>query len=303
MPVHASTVARALTMLGVAAFIAAPSRTARADEIDACKSAAEEGDARRLESKLRAARERFLACSRLTCPAVIRDACIQSFSEVDRTLPTVVVRARDARGQDVLGVRVLVDGGPLLERLTGKATPVDPGPHLFRFEAATGDAREEQVLVAQGEHDRLLYVTFDKAIEPDGMRPRTALPVGPVRVDAPVAPGLSLLSIGLMTGLGLAGVGIFASLQLSGWADYRALRADGCGATRTCDGGGVRGKLIGGDIALGLGVASLGVAIGLTIARLRTASDAPRPAAFFMSPVLDWQPSSRASFAGLRGTF
>lgn len=290
-------------MFSVAAAITAPGRAARADEIDACKAAAEAGDARRIESKLGAARERFLVCSRSSCPAVIRDACIQSFTEVERILPTVVVRARDARGQDVLGVRVLIDGAPLLSRLTGKAVAVDPGPHRFRYEAASGAAREEQVLVAQGERDRLLYVTFDEAIEPDGTRPGAPPAVAATNGEATAAPGASLVPLAVTTGLGVAGIGVFTALQLSGWGDYRALRAEGCGITLSCDVSGVRSKLIAGDVALGVGVASLGVAVALTIARLRGASAAPRHAEASIAPLLTWQPSQRTGFAGLHGTF
>ncbi len=295
-----SIIARALTTLVATSLLTATALPARADEIDACKAAAEDGDARRLESKLSAARERYLVCSRPTCPAVIRDACIESFSEVERILPTVVVRARDARGQDVLGVRVLIDGAPLLDRLTGKAIAIDPGPHVFRYEAAAGDASEAQVLVAQGERNRLLYVTFDTALDPDGTRPRAAAPASP---EVPVTRGPPLLAIGLTTGLGVAGASVFTYLQISAWGDYRTLRADGCGVTRTCDGAGVRAKLIGADTALGLGIASLGTAVGLTIARLRAAGDAPPPASATMIPVVSWYPSSREGFAGLRGTF
>jgi hypothetical protein len=285
----------ALILAGVLAPVTAPSRVARADEIGACKAAAEEGEARRVEGKLRAARDRFLACSRTTCPGVIRDACIQSFTEIERILPTVVVRARDARGKDVLGVRVIIDGEPVLARLTGKAIPVDPGPHRFRYEAASGQAREEQVLVAQGERDRLIHVTFDAALESDGARPHME--------EAGTEPRPSLVPIGVTAGLGAAGIVAFTILHLSGWSDYDALRAQGCGVTHPCDAGGVRGKLIAADVSLGVGIASLGAALGLTIARYRSATPAPAPSAGSIAPTFAWQPSDRAGLLGLRGTF
>jgi hypothetical protein len=285
----------ALILIGSLASVTAPTSSARADEIGACKAAAEEGDARRVEGKLRAARERFLACSRPTCPAVIRDACIESFTELERTLPTVVVRARDARGKDVLGVRVLIDGEPVLARLTGTAVPADPGPHRFRYEAASGDAREEQVLVAQGERNRLIQVAFDVDLDPDGARPRGA--------EAGDRPRPSLVPIGVTSGLGVAGMVAFTVLHLSGWSDYDTLRAQGCGDTHPCDAGGVRSKLIAADVSLGVGIASLGAALGLAITRYRGAAAAPAPSAGSITPTIAWQPSERAGSFGLRGTF
>jgi hypothetical protein len=226
---------------------------------------------------------------------VIRDACTQSFVEVERILPTVVVRARDARGKDVLGVRVLVDGEIALDRLTGTPIPTDPGPHRFRFEAAGGDVREEQVLVAQGERDRLIHVTFDADLEPDGTRAGAA-PTG-------ARPSISLVPIGVTASLGAVGIVVFTSLHLNGWSDYRALRDDGCGVTRPCDAGGVRAKLIGADVALGVGIASLGTALGLTIARQLGAGTRSTSAATSLTPAFSLQPLSRAGLLGLRGKF
>jgi len=88
------------------------------------------------------------------------------------------------------------------------------------------------------------------------------------------------------------------------------LRADGCGATHACDAGGVRAKLILADVALGVGIASLRTAIGLTIARQRGASVASAPAAESMAPAFAWQAvrshglrrPARHVLSGLRGS-
>ncbi len=49
--------------------------------------------------------------------------------EADTAMSTVVVRARDANGHDVIDVKVFVDGELLLSKLQGTAVTVDPGPH------------------------------------------------------------------------------------------------------------------------------------------------------------------------------
>ncbi len=224
---------------------------------------------RRAHAQLRAARERLLVCARDVCPPVIRDACIVSFSEVERILPTLVIRALDKDGHDVLAVRVLADGALLTDRLTGAAIALDPGPHRMRFETAEGAVHEETVLVAQGERDRLLRITFDAALRSDGRRiaPRPARAEPPPAGAGVASP--SLAPIALTAGLGLASVGAFFALQLQSWSDYRALRDDPCASSGTCDVSGVRTRLVLGDVALGVGIVSLGVATVLTILRLR----------------------------------
>ena len=287
---------RALSVLVALAVLLLVPRALHADEIDRCKSAAEEGEDQRARSRLRSARERLLVCARDVCPRVIRDACIVSVLEIDKILPTIVVRARDARGQDVLGVRVLLDGTPLADRLTGIGLPLDPGPHRLRYEAAGGDAKEETLLVAQGERDRLVRITFDVALSSDGRR------VAVARAGTPALPGEttpSLLPLAVTAGVGLAGVGAFTVLELQGWSDYRALKNEPCAATGTCDVSGVRTRLIAGDVALGVGVLSLGVAAVLAILHFGH----PPHAVSATAPVVLWRPEPRSGFAGFRSSF
>ncbi|WP_049949601.1 hypothetical protein [Sorangium cellulosum] len=126
----------------------------------ACAAAYERAQGLRRDGKLLAAREALITCSQPTCPAAAVADCGPWLAEVEKSLPTVVIAARDAHGRERLDVRVLVDGRPLAAALDGKALPVDPGPHTFRYEPASGPTVEERVLIREGEKNRAITVTL-----------------------------------------------------------------------------------------------------------------------------------------------
>src|SRR5687767_4739055 len=79
---------------------------ARADEKEneVCASAAEEAQGLQREGKLTQAREKLVLCARASCPAFIRKDCTGWLTEVDKSMPSIVVRATDANSRDVAGV-------------------------------------------------------------------------------------------------------------------------------------------------------------------------------------------------------
>jgi hypothetical protein len=293
----------------LAVFVALVSEAGRArasDSKNACANAAEEAQALRHDGKLRAARDELLLCARPECPELVKVDCQSWLGEVEDALPTIVVRARDARGHDVIGARVLADGKLLERSLDGKAVALDPGPHHFRFEASGAEPADIDVLVTEGEHNRMVEVTFPVALRADGSRddgsPATsehgadgvAMPTTP---DArsrdrsspeatDVASGESIgrsRSLGpwFVGGAGVVALGLFGVLDASAWSDVGAMR-DGCGRTRTCnqaDVDSVRTRITVAEIALGVGLAA--VAGGVTWYVLdRPAGGRPRAQAF-----------------------
>jgi hypothetical protein len=73
-------------------------------------------------------------------------------------MPTLTLTAQDVSGRDVVDARVLIDGNPVSEKLDGKAIAVNPGVHVFRFEAQGGASAEERVVVSEGEKARKITV-------------------------------------------------------------------------------------------------------------------------------------------------
>jgi hypothetical protein len=100
-----------------------------------CIAADTDGQALRLTGSLLAARKRLAVCAATSCPGIVRQDCLQRIAELDVAQPTVVFSATNGRGRPLVAVRVIVDGSAIAERLDGRPLPVDPGTHLFVFEA------------------------------------------------------------------------------------------------------------------------------------------------------------------------
>lgn len=231
---------------------------ARADERDdekqACASAAEEAEQLRIDARLLAARERLLRCSRPGCPATVRSDCSLWMTEVAAAIPTVVLGARNARGQDVLNAHVSVDGVTVTHGLDGKALEVDPGVHTFRFELA-GAAVEQMVLIREGEKSRAITATLD---------PSAVAPTAPLSASWPASSTSSLRAspwTWAFGGLGLLALGIGAYLELSVDADASELQ-NTCG--HSCSHAQVDPLVLKqqvlGPVAFGVGALSLGLA-------------------------------------------
>jgi hypothetical protein len=224
----------------------------RADEKQACASAAEEAEQLRIDARLMAARERLLRCSRPACPAAVRSDCAEWMTEVAAAIPTVVLAVRDARGQDVLGALASVDGVPIAQGLDGKALEVDPGVHTFRFESG-GVAVQQVVLVREGEKSRTITATLDR---------------GPIAATAPTGSAPSPpASLGaspwtwVFGGIGVVALGVGTYLELSVNADASALESS-CG--HSCSHAQVHPLVLKqqvlGPIAFAVGALSLGLA-------------------------------------------
>ncbi len=234
----------------------APLHVARADAIDACVSAATEGQKLERAGKLRDARTSFLACVKPTCPQEVKVVCDRFLAEVETGLPTVILGARDAAGQDLTAVRVTVDGTPFVSALDGKAVELDPGPHVLHFERADGAPVELRVVIREAEKNRALGVVFPSEAQPT---PGSESPSreGPGRAPPPVLAYV-------LAGVGVASLGGFAYLGIHGQSQYDSCNPHACSQS-TVDSLSVQRDLA--FVTLGVGVVALGVATWLFLAR------------------------------------
>ncbi|HLK35952.1 MAG TPA: hypothetical protein VKU41_04315 [Polyangiaceae bacterium] len=225
----------------------------RSDEKQACASVAEEAEQLRIDAHFLAARERLLRCSRAECPAAVRGDCAQWMNEVAAAIPTVVLAARDPRGQDVLAAHAWVDGAPVVQGLDGKALEIDPGVHKFRFEAA-GASVEQLVVIREGEKNRAITATLGTArAAPPPDAPSGGVPARPSPRPSPWTWALG--------GGGLVALGLGAYLELSVNADAASL-AESCGhncAHSQVDPLVLEQQVLG-PIAFAVGAVALGVA-------------------------------------------
>ena len=243
-----------LVLLGVLA-----SRVARADDLDACIAAADRAQPLRDDGRFLDARRELLLCARATCPTAIRSACTRWLADVEHRTPTVVVRARDALGNDVTDVVVSVDGAPLQSKLDGLAHPVDPGEHSFRFERGAAKV-ERRVVLTEGDRARSIEVAFDLPRAP-------AIPAMPA--PAPSAPRLpappSRTAAWVLGGVGAALL-VGASAAWTIGLVHRSELASSCADTHACSDNAVsraRVQLVVGDVLGAAGIVVLGTALYL----------------------------------------
>jgi hypothetical protein len=273
-------------------FILGAAHAARADQLDVCIAAAEEAQQLRIDGKLASAREKLLECSQEHCGAVVRADCTKWLSEVDGLMPSLVIRAVDSRGADIVDARVFVDGRLIAPRLDGKEIQVDPGEHVFRLVLAGRAPVEQHVLVRQGEQHRVLPVVFP-ALPPVGPRPgeksvEKVVAAEPSHFHVP--PALPIVT--LVAG-GVA-LGVASYFWISGLADHSTLEST-CGPGHTCSRSAVDAaheKLVVGDVVGGVGIGLVALGGGMLV----FAAGVSRPA-----PTAGFRSMPAGAVFGLRG--
>ena len=217
-----------------------------ANEKASCIAAAEGGQDLRTDGKLRAAREKFVACASATCPDAIRKDCTQFLSDVEASLPSIVVTATGPDGSDLYEVRMLIDGEVVSQKLDGKAIAVDPGRHRVRVEASGGTHAEVDVVLAEGDKNRKVHIAFP--------REKAA-----VAKDAPSAER-SLVAPIVVGGLGAAVIAGSLVLGFGARSEIDDMRSS---CAPYCDSDALdrsRRKLLIADIGIGVGVVAIAVA-------------------------------------------
>ncbi len=272
--------------------------TARADALDekrACVAAADEGQVLRDEGKLRLAHEAFTRCARTSCPKLVSADCSQWRRDVEQRAPTIVVSAKDPSGNALTGVRVMVDGEPLLERLDGKPLLMDSGEHVFRYEAPGFEAVEQRITIAAGDRQRALTVHFAASPAHSAEKARAAAALDEpsrdtggrsVPVPSWIFGGTALAAFASATYFGVSGVS----------QRGRALGSDGCAPNcPASEKTSIQTKFLVADISLGIGLISAGLA---TYFFLRPRESAPRAVAN-----MTFAPQKAGGVAVFRSTF
>jgi hypothetical protein len=213
-----------LCALAAVVAIGAAASPARADEKRDCVAASEKAQQLRNAGKLIEARDQLAVCGRQECPRLVQQDCTQWMAEVLNALPTVTPAAKDRAGRDIVDARLSIDGKPVTDTLDGKAVPVDPGVHTFRFETKGAPAVEEQVVVRQAEKNRFLPVTFAIGEEGGTRSPPPPPPPGGGGEEPASHPPVVGFAV---AGVGLIGGGIALVLGLNADSDARNLR-DSC---------------------------------------------------------------------------
>jgi hypothetical protein len=262
----------------------------------ACVADYDETQTLRQRGSLRSARDKALACSQEQCPAIVKKDCAQWLGEIDAALPRVSFAVKDASGQDTLAARVFMDGQPLLPKLDGSATAVDPGERTFRVEIDGKPPQEQRVIIREGEKGRVLEFSFaDGAATPGGEESR------PFQGDG-ASSGIPTASW-VLGGVGLVGVGLFATFGAIGLSEKSDAEDPSGGCAPSCSDdevSSIRTKFLVADISLGVGIAALGAAV--IVAVVAGGDEAEATAA---APALSVgaAPTPEGGFASVTGSF
>jgi hypothetical protein len=234
------------------ATIGAPLRAQAADPPPrACFDAAEQGQALRDQAKLRDARDAFRMCAAATCPALVQRDCAGWLQDVENRIPSLIVTASDPSGNQLIDVSVSVDGKPFATKLDGVSQPVDPGVHVFHFEARDAEPLEQQLVIRDGEK----YQKLNVVLKPRAPSSSSSTP----NFDTPShGNGFRTAAI-ISAGVGVVALGAFTYFGISGVSDD--VHDDHTCAPRCSNADSVRNELKFADIALGVTV----VAAALTV--------------------------------------
>jgi hypothetical protein len=247
-----------LLALGLS-MVAAP---ALADDKAECLDAYEKAQRVRQESKLRESKKQLALCARDVCPTSIRKDCGRWLDEVDQSIPTIVLRASGANGEDLKDVSVTMDGEPLATSLTGTAVPIDPGAHKFVFTPAGKTPVTVEAVVAEGDKRRVIAMRVESAsVPPSSSSEMPAERPGVVTTERPV-PALTWIlgGVGLVS---LGGFGFFAMRGASTRSDLDSCKPfcaqDDIDASKQ--------NYVIGDVFLGVSIVALAGAVILYVTR------------------------------------
>lgn len=238
----------------------------------ACTEDYEKAQEEKANGRLNAALAHMRGCVNPDCPKFIREDCGRWMDQTEAALPSVVFAVR-RDGVDQIEVDVTCDGESLVRSLDGKAIPIDPGPHKFSFKIAGLAPIERQLLVREGERNRIVQVEFRSLPEPI---PSTAAATTKSTPAAPIGDGggnRKSLTYGL-AGMGALGIAGFAVFAIWGNIQQNDLEQRCAPACQPSDVDSVKTKYLVADTCLGVGLVSLGVAAYLYLSNRGAKSDA-----------------------------
>lgn len=219
---------RAALLGATAALVATPAVAADPAPTKAeCIAASESGQDLRHAGKLRDARTQFAVCVAASCPGPIRSDCAQQLDEVGKAIPSVVFDVTDVDGNDLPGVTIMMDGRAVAA--SDAALELDPGEHLFTFEAPGLKKTEDRLVIVEGVKRRREVIIMDRAdVAADGSTASPAPGEAPARSAGPRTAAWVAFGVG---GAGLT-LGVVAGLVANG--KHSTLAAECNGNTSTC---------------------------------------------------------------------
>lgn len=251
---HSTRIAAAILVL-----LLGISHSSRAG-IQQCIGAHSSGQREAKAGHLRQASSLFATCAAMEeCPDPIRVECVELHRDVEKNVPSVIFAVADQHGKDLTDVRVFSSDTQLVESLDGRAIQLDPGKYTFRFELPGGESLNEDVVVREGEKNRVVSVRLAERLPVHAQTPpRPTLAVHPVVEQRRGLP----TGFWISAGVGAAALASFGTFALLGQGLESKLDqcAPNCDSSRRHDFDAMRRDYLIADISLGLAVVSAGAA-------------------------------------------
>lgn len=232
---------------------------------EACIATFDAAQQHRSDGQLKRAREELVACTQRECPAVLRVDCAEVLRQVESAQPSIILKAVDAAGHDLLDVTVEMNGEVLATALDGRAITVDPGKLSIVFRHPPYEPATVVVLLRETEKQRLVTATFGASDGPVAERP--APPAVKEEPPPPPAGAPSRGVVGWVVPASLAALGVAAltvagvrRLDLGSEADtLRETCGVSCPSTERDR---LSSELVTTNVILGAGIGALALAVG-----------------------------------------
>ena len=254
------------------------SGTALADA-KACVTTHATGQRESKAGHLRLATQLFTQCgSDESCPSQLRQECAELLQTVQQTVPTVIFSVLDEKNGDISSVKVFSTDELIADGLDGRAIQIDPGKHRLRFLLPWGAVLSSDVLIREGEKNRLIRVKLGGDTDTNELSakeskaanaqqsPKAATP--DAAPPAPEARRSPPLGAWILAGTSVAGLAVgttFAIVGSSKKSDIDACSPNCSDAVRPSYDALKRDYLIA-DIGFAVGVVSAGFATWLFLA-------------------------------------
>jgi len=261
----------------------------RAQTPEASCEAVERTEAMRAAGHYREARARLLECVNAQCGGDVRRRCAATLQKLDAVTPSVVVRAYDGKGNDVMDVAVTLGNEPLASSLDGMAIPVDPGEHRFVFKRAGFEPVTQTVTILQGEK----FKSIEVRVGP--VEPAPLLTEGGDGASGSLSP-TRIAAGGTLIGVGVVGLVGFTWLGLSARSEETEMQENCSPACSDARVSSLRTQYVLTNVSLGVAIAALGGAAWVLLSGSPSASIA-EPADSGIAIIADGE-GARAAFSG-----
>jgi hypothetical protein len=265
--------------------LACVSAPARAEDAQAatCVQAHRDAQQLRREEKLVETRSRLVVCAGAACPSLVQQDCTRWLDEVSKSIPSVVVSAKDEGGHELRDVTVSVKDHFSGRAVDGTPIELDPGAYSFHYERPGAKPIDADVVLQTGVRNRIVEVVF-----PGGKPPPKARPKPPVIAY-------------VLAGTGAVAFASFSYFGLKGRSEYNDLK-DSCGTRCPPDAGdSARRNFRISDISLAISALTLGGAAYYFF--FWTPSDASRGEQAARHPALQLGASAKSGFVSVTTPF